>query len=61
MLGCCSIKEPSYNGGGNLTFNGTLEGDFQFSARLFEGKLLLADSPVHFTYSVSHFFFVGNW
>ncbi|WMV33591.1 hypothetical protein MTR67_026976 [Solanum verrucosum] len=46
------IKEPSYNGGGNLTFSGTLEDDFQFSARLFEGKLQLADSPVHFTYSV---------
>ncbi|XP_059301860.1 cytosolic endo-beta-N-acetylglucosaminidase 1-like isoform X2 [Lycium ferocissimum] len=46
------IKEPSYNGGGNLAFNGTLYDDFQFSARLFEGKLQLADSPVHFTYSV---------
>ncbi|XP_060178917.1 cytosolic endo-beta-N-acetylglucosaminidase 1 isoform X3 [Lycium barbarum] len=46
------IKEPSYNGGGNLSFNGTLYDDFQFSARLFEGKLQLADSPVHFTYSV---------
>ncbi|KAJ8537248.1 hypothetical protein K7X08_035649 [Anisodus acutangulus] len=46
------IKEPSYNGGGNLAFSGTLYDDFQFSARLFEGKLQLADSPVHFTYSV---------
>ncbi|KAF3632042.1 Cytosolic endo-beta-N-acetylglucosaminidase 2 [Capsicum annuum] len=46
------IKEPSYNGGGNLTFNGTLDDDFQFSARLFEGKLQLADSPLNFTYSV---------
>ncbi|CAN4098058.1 unnamed protein product [Withania somnifera] len=46
------IKEPSYNGGGSLTFSGTLDDDFQFSARLFEGKLQLADAPVNFTYSV---------
>nr|XP_009764880.1 PREDICTED: cytosolic endo-beta-N-acetylglucosaminidase isoform X2 [Nicotiana sylvestris] len=46
------LKEQSYNGGGNLTFNGTLDDDIHFSARLFEGKLQLADSPVHFTFSV---------
>ncbi|MCD9640684.1 hypothetical protein HAX54_026134, partial [Datura stramonium] len=46
------IKEPSYNGGGNLAFNGTLDDDFQFSARLFEGRLQLTDLPVNFTYSV---------
>ncbi|XP_031248285.1 cytosolic endo-beta-N-acetylglucosaminidase 1 [Pistacia vera] len=46
------FKEASYSGGGNLTFKGTLENNAQFTARLFEGELLLGDSPVHFSYSV---------
>ncbi|KAJ4720129.1 Cytosolic endo-beta-N-acetylglucosaminidase [Melia azedarach] len=46
------FKEASYNGGGNVTFRGTLGNNAQFIARLFQGELLLGDSPVYFTYSV---------
>ncbi|KAL2558258.1 Cytosolic endo-beta-N-acetylglucosaminidase 1 [Forsythia ovata] len=46
-----NFKEASYSGGGNITFKGTLGGD-TFTARLFQGELLLGNSPIHFTYSV---------
>ncbi|CAI9768282.1 unnamed protein product [Fraxinus pennsylvanica] len=45
------FKDASYSGGGNIKFIGTL-GDDTFTARLFQGELLLGNSPVHFTYSV---------
>ncbi|KAG8380891.1 hypothetical protein BUALT_Bualt06G0063800 [Buddleja alternifolia] len=47
-----NFKEASYNGGGNITFTGTLGDNTEFTARLFRGELLLGNSPVHFTYSV---------
>ncbi|KAL3521256.1 hypothetical protein ACH5RR_019405 [Cinchona calisaya] len=47
-----NFKEASYSGGGNITFKGTLDGDAYFTARLFQGELVLGDLPVHFTYSV---------
>ncbi|KZV25990.1 cytosolic endo-beta-N-acetylglucosaminidase-like [Dorcoceras hygrometricum] len=46
------FKEDSYSGGGNITFSGTLGTHAEFTARLFEGDLLLGNSPVHFVYSV---------
>ncbi|KAL0401154.1 UNVERIFIED_CONTAM: Cytosolic endo-beta-N-acetylglucosaminidase 1 [Sesamum latifolium] len=46
------LKEASYNGGGNISFTGTLDGGAEFTARLFEGELLLGNSTVDFTYSV---------
>ncbi|KAL2227380.1 UNVERIFIED_CONTAM: Cytosolic endo-beta-N-acetylglucosaminidase 1, partial [Sesamum indicum] len=46
------LKEASYNGGGNISFIGTLDDGAQFTARLFQGELLLGNSPVDFTYSV---------
>lgn len=50
-----SLEEKSYSGGGNVTYKGTL-GNLSFSTkRLFEAKLLLGDSALGFTYSVSHF------
>ncbi|KAK6135751.1 hypothetical protein DH2020_030531 [Rehmannia glutinosa] len=47
-----SFKEASYNGGGNITFIGALGDSAEFTARLFQGELLLGKSQVHFTYSV---------
>ncbi|KAK3014089.1 hypothetical protein RJ639_009494 [Escallonia herrerae] len=47
-----SFKEASYNGGGNITFRGTLEGTAYFTTRLFQAELLLRNLPVHFIYSV---------
>ncbi|KAL0299327.1 UNVERIFIED_CONTAM: Cytosolic endo-beta-N-acetylglucosaminidase 1 [Sesamum radiatum] len=47
-----NLKEASYNGGGNISFVGTLDDGAEFTARLFEGELLLGNSPVDFTYSV---------
>ncbi|KAK6156089.1 hypothetical protein DH2020_010337 [Rehmannia glutinosa] len=47
-----SFKEASYNGGGNITFTGALGDSAEFTARLFQGELLLGKSQVHFTYSV---------
>ncbi|KAK6145568.1 hypothetical protein DH2020_022388 [Rehmannia glutinosa] len=47
-----SFKEASYSGGGNITFRGTLGNNPEFTARLFQGELLLGNFPVHFTYSV---------
>ncbi|KAK3019522.1 hypothetical protein RJ639_003194 [Escallonia herrerae] len=46
------FKEASYNGGGNITFRGTLEGTAYFTTRLFQAELLLGNLPVHFIYSV---------
>ncbi|XP_059666788.1 cytosolic endo-beta-N-acetylglucosaminidase 1-like isoform X2 [Cornus florida] len=46
------FKEPSYSGGGNITFKGSLEGNAYFTTRLFQGELLLGDLPIYFTYSV---------
>ncbi|CAA0831346.1 Cytosolic endo-beta-N-acetylglucosaminidase 1, partial [Striga hermonthica] len=46
------VKEASYSGGGNITFRGTLDSDSEFTARLFQGELLLGNFPVHFTFSV---------
>ncbi|KAK4433359.1 Cytosolic endo-beta-N-acetylglucosaminidase 1 [Sesamum alatum] len=47
-----NLKEASYNGGGNISFIGTLDDGAEFMARLFQGELLLGNSPVDFTYSV---------
>ncbi|KAI3470921.1 hypothetical protein Pfo_027584 [Paulownia fortunei] len=47
-----NLKEASYSGGGNIIFRGTLGDNAEFTARLFQGELLLGNSPVHFTYSV---------
>ncbi|KAF5752596.1 cytosolic endo-beta-N-acetylglucosaminidase-like isoform X1 [Tripterygium wilfordii] len=46
------FNEPSYSGGGNVTFKGTLEDDADFMTQLFRGELLLDNSPIHLTYSV---------
>lgn len=46
------FKGPSYSGGGNITFKGTLEDKGYFTTRLFIGELVLGDLPIHFTYSV---------
>ncbi|KAJ6325046.1 hypothetical protein OIU76_012185 [Salix suchowensis] len=46
------FKEESYNGGGNITFKGTLEDNVPFTIRLFQGELLLDNVPLVVTYSV---------
>ncbi|KAJ9160381.1 hypothetical protein P3X46_025788 [Hevea brasiliensis] len=46
------FKEASYSGGVNITFKGTLKDHNDFTARLFQGKLLLGELPLHMTYSV---------
>ncbi|KAL6131655.1 hypothetical protein ACLB2K_070029 [Fragaria x ananassa] len=46
------VEEASYSGGGNITFKGNLKDNADFTARLFQGHLLLGDLPLHFTYSV---------
>ncbi|KAK6929512.1 Glycoside hydrolase, family 85 [Dillenia turbinata] len=46
------FKEASYSGGANITFKGTLDGKAYFTTKLFQGKLLLGELPVIFTYSV---------
>ncbi|KAL5568833.1 hypothetical protein UlMin_025408 [Ulmus minor] len=46
------FKEASYSGGSNITFKGNLKDDAQFTTRLFQGELLLGDSPLYFAYSV---------
>ncbi|KAB2011050.1 hypothetical protein ES319_D10G288300v1 [Gossypium barbadense] len=46
------FKEASFNGGGNITFKGTLEAGTSFSTRLFSGQLLTGPLPIYFTYSV---------
>ncbi|XP_050209489.1 cytosolic endo-beta-N-acetylglucosaminidase 1-like [Mercurialis annua] len=46
------FKEASYGGGANITFKGTLKAHNDFTTRLFQGKLLLGESPLYLTYSV---------
>ncbi|CAI9091776.1 OLC1v1026887C1 [Oldenlandia corymbosa var. corymbosa] len=46
------FEETSYNGGGNITFKGTLGDDAYFTSRLFVGELDFGDSPVYFAYSM---------
>ncbi|KAL8051368.1 hypothetical protein ABFX02_06G143700 [Erythranthe guttata] len=47
-----NLKEASYSGGGNIVFRGTLAYKAEFTARLFQGELLLGNTPLHITYSV---------
>ncbi|XP_051143386.1 cytosolic endo-beta-N-acetylglucosaminidase 1 [Andrographis paniculata] len=48
-----NLENASYNGGGNITFSGTLDDRAsEFTARLFKAELCLGKSPVSFTYSV---------
>ncbi|CAN7112766.1 unnamed protein product [Brassica rapa subsp. narinosa] len=44
--------EASYNRGGNTVFNGRLDGDVNFTARLFKPLLHLSSSPITMSYSV---------
>ncbi|GLT92925.1 hypothetical protein SLE2022_107350 [Rubroshorea leprosula] len=46
------FKGLSYSGGGNISFNGTLQGNSHFTTKLFQGDLLIGDSPLYFTYAV---------
>ncbi|GLT78902.1 hypothetical protein SLA2020_504200 [Shorea laevis] len=46
------FKGPSYSGGGNISFKGTLQGNSHFTTKLFQGDILMGDSPVYFTYAV---------
>jgi len=48
------LKEASYNGGGNITFKGSLEKDTYFKRRIFQGEFILSKLPIHFFYSVSY-------
>lgn len=57
MSANCSFKEESYSGGVNITFKGTLKDNNDFTARLFQGNLLLGELPLHLTYSVSCYSF----
>ncbi|CAN6921477.1 unnamed protein product [Brassica oleracea] len=45
-------REASYNGGGNIVFKGRLDGDVNFTARLFKPLLHLSSSPITVSYSV---------
>ncbi|KFK38487.1 hypothetical protein AALP_AA3G119600 [Arabis alpina] len=45
-------REASYNGGGNISFRGKLEGDACFTTRLFKPHLQLSSSPITISYSV---------
>ncbi|CDY36293.1 BnaA01g31250D [Brassica napus] len=47
-----SLEEASYNGGGNIVFKGRLDGDVNFTARLFKPLLHLSSSPITVSYSV---------
>ncbi|KAG4402694.1 hypothetical protein GLYMA_02G262251v4 [Glycine max] len=47
-----NLKEASYNGGGNITFKGSLEKDTYFKRRIFQGEFILSKLPIHFFYSV---------
>ncbi|CAN8259781.1 unnamed protein product [Cochlearia groenlandica] len=47
--------EASYNGGGNITFKGTLQRDAYFKARLFKPHLQLSSSPITVSYSVKSY------
>ncbi|CAL1374794.1 unnamed protein product [Linum trigynum] len=46
------FKQPSYNGGGNITFRGTLQDNAYFETRVFKGELLLGGEPLQVIYSV---------
>ncbi|XP_020237238.1 cytosolic endo-beta-N-acetylglucosaminidase 1 [Cajanus cajan] len=46
------LKEASYNGGGNITFRGSLEDQTYFERKIFQGEFLLSELPIHFIYSV---------
>ncbi|RDX88412.1 Cytosolic endo-beta-N-acetylglucosaminidase 1 [Mucuna pruriens] len=46
------LKEPSYSGGGNITFKGSLEKGAYFKRRIFQGEFILNKLPIHFIYSV---------
>ncbi|XP_058075128.1 cytosolic endo-beta-N-acetylglucosaminidase 1-like [Magnolia sinica] len=48
-----NFKDASYNGGGNITFKGSLEDSASFMTRLFQGALPLEDLPIHIIYSVN--------
>lgn len=54
----CSFKEASYNGGGNITFRGTLKDDSYSLTRLFEADFVLGTLPITFTFSVRPFLFL---
>ncbi|KAJ4841410.1 hypothetical protein Tsubulata_051285, partial [Turnera subulata] len=45
-------KEASYNGGGNISFKGTLEDEAYFTKRLFQGDLICSNLLLHLSYSV---------
>ncbi|KAH9605103.1 hypothetical protein KSS87_022590 [Heliosperma pusillum] len=47
-----NLMETSYSGGSNVTFKGILGRNAHISKRLFQAKLLLDDSALHFSYSV---------
>ncbi|PON51404.1 Glycoside hydrolase [Parasponia andersonii] len=47
-----NLNDASYRGGSNITFKGNLQGNANFTTRLFLGELPLGDSPLQFTYSV---------
>ncbi|KAK1409381.1 hypothetical protein QVD17_35907 [Tagetes erecta] len=46
------FKQASYNGGGNITFKGVLEGDAYVTKRIFRGEIHSENSPLRFTFSV---------
>ncbi|CAI8597376.1 unnamed protein product [Vicia faba] len=46
------LKEASYNGGGNITFKGSLEKPTYFEKKILQGEFILSELPIHFTYSV---------
>ncbi|KAH6773881.1 Glycosyl hydrolase family 85 [Perilla frutescens var. frutescens] len=48
-----NFNEPLYSGGANITFRGTLGDNAEFTAKLFQGELLIGNSPILFTYSVN--------
>ncbi|KAK1355099.1 Mannosyl-glycoprotein endo-beta-N-acetylglucosaminidase [Heracleum sosnowskyi] len=47
-----NVNEASYSGGGNITLQGSLDGDTYFTTRIFQGELLFGNLPVLFTFSV---------
>ncbi|KAK7305920.1 hypothetical protein VNO77_43833 [Canavalia gladiata] len=46
------LKEASYNGGGNITFKGSLGEQTYIESKIFQGEFLLSELPIHFIYSV---------
>ncbi|KAD7480230.1 hypothetical protein E3N88_03366 [Mikania micrantha] len=47
-----NFKEASYSGGGNITFQGVLQGDAYITRRIFQGEIHLENLPLRFTFSV---------